>query len=311
MASLDLELGTQLFRLFADPTRVRLLRLLEEQALTVAELTQITQLAQSRISTHLAKLREAGLITDRRTGSSTLYQLDSAGADEVTRQLWQTLRQDLDDAQLSRDRERAGEIVRARQHTQSWADSVAGRMASQYSPGRGWEATTHALVELIALGDVLDIASGDGVLAELLARRAKSVSCADLSEAVVKAGQTRLRDYKNVSFHRADMHKLPFAAGRFDVVFLLHALTYTRTPQAVLKEATRMLKPGGRLVLATLRKHAHEANVAAYDHVNLGFELAEIRDWLRKAGLNVSYCAVSSREPRPPYFEVITASAQR
>ncbi len=311
MPSLDLELSTQICRLFADPTRLRLLRLLEDQALTVAELIQITRLAQSRISTHLAKLREAGLITDRRTGVSTLYALDTAQAGEVTRQLWQILQQDLDDAQLARDRERAREIVHARTHTQSWADSVAGRMETQYSPGRTWEATTHALIELIALGAVLDIASGDGVLAELLARHAKSVTCVDLSEAVVNAGRKRLTGYKNVTFHQADMHQLPFKEQGFDTVFLLHALTYTRTPQAVLKEAARMLKPGGWLVLATLRKHRHEANVAAYDHVNLGFEPGEIKDWLRKAGLKTAYCGVSSREPRPPYFEVITASAKR
>ena len=311
MAALDIDLATQIFRLFADPTRIRLLRLLEDQALTVAELTQITRLAQSRISTHLARLREVGLVSDRRSGGSTLYQLDTAQAGGVTRALWQALRQDLDDAQFTRDRERAAELIQARARTQSWADSVAGRMASQYSPGRTWEATTHALMELISLGDVLDIASGDGVLAELLAGHARSVSCVDLSEAVVAAGRKRLAQHGNVSFHQADMHALPFEGQRFDVVFLLHALTYTRTPQAVIKEAARMLRKNGRLILATLRKHKHEASVAAYDHLNLGFEPAEIREWLRRAGLKASYCAVSSREPQPPYFEVITASATK
>jgi ArsR family transcriptional regulator len=182
-------------------------------------------------------------------------------------------------------------------------------MERQYSPGRTWEAMSRALIELLDLGAVLDIASGDGVLAELLARRAASVTCLDYSQTVIAAARKRLAAQGNVDFQVGDMHALPFAAARFDQVFLLHALTYSHTPATALAEAARVLRPGGRLTLATIARHEHAATVAAYDHVNLGFEVEQIATWLRAAGLTVHDCALRAREPQPPYFRLITASA--
>lgn len=288
-----------------------MLILLDDQALSVAELTQITGLAQSRISTHLGKLREAGLVQDQRLGTSTLYTAITVDKDSFIRKLWLTLRDGLDDEQLARDQEKARELVRSRDAGKSWADSVAGRMESQYSPGRTWEATTRALMELIDLGEVLDIASGDGVLAELLARHARKVVCMDISHAVIEAARKRLRGYDNVDFHEGDMHNPPFEDRSFDQVFVMHALTYTRKPKQVIQQAARLLRPGGRLILATLAKHRHEATVAAFDHVNLGFTVDEISVLMENAGLAVNYCAVSSRETKAPYFEIITASGTR
>lgn len=307
---MNLEDSTQLCRLFADGTRLRLLLLLEEQALSVAELTRITELAQSRVSTHLGKLREAGLVKDRRAGTSVLYRLDTDNTSDSTRELWQTLRQHLDERELERDRERVREILRNRDHNQTWADSVAGRMKTQYSPGRTWEATTRALLHLLQLGDVLDIASGDGLLAELLSAQAKTVTCLDLSAAVVKAGQRQLASRGNVSFHQGDMHALPFENNSFDSVFLMHALTYTDNAGQVITEAARVLRPGGQLVLATLKQHSHQATVADYDHVNLGYSVKQLDALVKDAGLKLVEINDSLREARPPYFEVITLFAQ-
>ncbi len=311
MDTLTLDQGTQLCRVLADPTRLRLLMLLEFQELTVAEMTQVTQLAQSRVSTHLGKLREAGLVVDRRNGSSVHYSIDTHSIPEAAQFLWSALRKNVEDTQVERDRERAREIVRARQLRQTWAESVAGRMESHYSPGRTWEATARALIGLLELGDVLDCGSGDGVLAELLSHRARSVTCLDVSETVVDAGRQRLSHLGNVSFHQGDMHALPFGEDAFDQVFLMHTLTFTREPLRVLQEAARVLRHGGRVVATTLKRHGHEATVAAYDHANLGFEASDLQHLLEEAGLTVEFCEVTSREPRPPYFEVVTAQARR
>ncbi len=305
----SLDDSTQLCRLFADNTRLRILILLDEYALSVAELTRITGLAQSRISTHLGKLRDAGLLQDQRLGTSTLYAAQAIDNDSFARSLWMTLRDGLDDDQLARDRETAEELIRGREAGKSWADSVAGRMETQYSPGRTWETTTRALMELVELGDVLDVASGDGVLAELLARHARKVTCVDVSHTVIEAARKRLREYDNVDFHEGDMHDLPFPDKSFNQVFVMHALPYTKRPETVIQQAARVLRPGGKLILATLAHHRHEATVNAYDHVNLGFTEHEVQTLLEKSGLKVDFCAISSRETRPPYFEVITASA--
>ncbi len=306
---MNLEDSTQLCRLFADGTRLRLLLLLEEQALSVAELTRITELAQSRVSTHLGKLREAGLVSDRRSGTSIVYALNTQNAKDSTRELWQTLRQHLDESELARDLERMREILRQRTHHQTWADSVAGRMKNQYSPGRTWEATTRAIMQLLQLGDVLDIASGDGLLAELLSKHARQVTCLDLSDAVVSAGRRQLAARTNVDFHQGDMHELPFADNSFDTVFLMHALTYTQQAALVLQQAARVLRPQGKLILATLKQHQHQATVAEYDHVNLGYSLEEITDLLTSAGLVLTESS-ELQETRPPYFEVLTVQAQ-
>lgn len=306
---LNLTDSTQLLRLLAEPTRLRLLLLLSEESLTVAEMTAVTQLTQSRISTHLARLREADLVADRAVANANFYQVDIDRWPRDIRPMWGALADQVDDAQINRDRERAAEIVRRRASRGSWAESVAGRMERQYSPGRTWEAMSRALIELLDLGNVLDVASGDGVLAELLSRRARHVTCLDRSAAVIDAARARLADQGNVDFQVGDMHDLPFADNHFDQVFLLHALSYSHDPERALREAARVLAPGGYLTLATIASHEHKATVAAYDHVNLGFEVDQIRCWLQQIGLSIRDCDLRSRETQPPYFRLITASA--
>lgn len=307
--SLSLAASTEWCALLADASRQRLLLLLEAHELSVAELTEITGLAQSRVSTHLARLRSAGLVQDRRVGAQAFYSAAETGGEAGS--LWQSLKVLLDDAQARLDAERAQQLISARKHGQSWADSVAGRMELHYSPGRTWEVTARALAGLIELGDVLDIGSGDGVLAELIAAHARSVSCVDLSNAVVAAARKRLAPLSNVTVQQADMHALPQAERSFDHVFLMHALTYTREPQQALNEAARVLRAGGRLIVSTLNAHKHEAAMQVYDHVNLGLAPARLRRMLESAGLRVEQCEVASRESRPPFFEVVSALATR
>jgi len=308
--TLSLEQTTALCRLLADSSRLRLLLLLEAHELTVAELTKITRLAQSRVSTHLARLQRAGLVQQRREGAAAFYAATATGRDGAAAGVWHLLREQLSDAQARVDREHAAEVIRARKRAQSWAESVAGRMEWHYSPGRTWEATAHALIELLALGDVLDIACGDGVLAELLAGRARSITAADISPTLIAAARERLKGSPNVRLIEADMHELPLEPAQFDHVFLMHALAYTKRPHDVLKEAARLLRPGGRLVVAALNANPHKAIMQAYDHVNLGLAPAALRKLLEQAGLAVESCRVTSREERPPYFEVVTALAR-
>jgi len=309
--SLSLEQSTALCRLLADASRLRLLLLLESQELTVAELTQVTRLAQSRVSTHLSRLRRAGLIQQRREGAAAYYAATAAGRDSAVGGVWTLLREQLTDAQVKVDRERAAEVIRARKRSQTWAESVAGRMERHYSPGRTWEATARALIGLLELGDVLDLACGDGVTSELLAEHARSVTAVDISATLIAAARARLRPYPQVTLLEADMHALPLEAARFDHVFLMHALAYTRRPQDVIREAARVLRPGGKLVIAALNAHPHKATMESYDHVNLGIAPPALRKLLEQAGLAVELCRVTSREERPPYFEVVTALAQR
>jgi len=299
-------------RLFADPTRLRLAHLLDGNELSVAEITQITDLPQSRVSTHLGKLREAGVLRDRRQGASTYYALNDGAMPEPARRLWALVAESRDEALLRSDRLRCQEIVRARNKAKSWPESVAGQMERHYSPGRTWEATLFGLIGFVRLGDVLDAGSGDGAIAALLAPRCRSVTCLDISPAVLRAARQRLRSHNNVSFAPGDVHALPFPDGRFDQVLLLHVLPYARDPALALREAARVLRPGGELVASTLARHQHGDLTAGYGHIHKGFAPRALHAWLqREAGLEVERCEVTSRDKRPPHFSVITAFAHK
>ena len=303
---MDLDGWSTRLKVFADATRVRLLTLLEREELTVAELSAITQLAQPRVSTHLAKLKEAGLVRDRRAGVSAYYRFDEAALDPAQRALWQSIGAGSDDPLLRQDAERVPAVLATRAADQNWADSVAGDMERHYSPGRTWEALARSALPLLAPGDVLDIASGDGVLAELLAPHSRRYVCVDASPRVVAAAAERLRRFPNVEVRAGDMHALPFADGTFDLVVLMHALTYAAKPAQAVTEAARVLKRGGRLLLSSLAKHEHRAVVEAYSHVNLGFGEKDLRKFIDKAGLKVVNSETVTREKRPPHFEVIS-----
>lgn len=306
---MDLEAWSTRLKVFADATRVRLLALLEREELTVAELSAITQLAQPRVSTHLARLKEANLVRDRRAGVSAYYRFDEEHLDPVQRELWRSLRQGSDDPLLRQDAERVASVLANRAADQNWADSVAGDMERHYSPGRTWEALARTALPLLETGDVLDIASGDGVLAELLSPHASRYVCVDTSARVVAAAGERLRRFPNVEVREGDMHALPFKDNSFDLVVLMHALTYSTKPAQAVSEAARVLRKGGRLLLSSLAKHEHRSVVEAYGHVNLGFSEKELRKFAEKSGLEIANSETVTRERRPPHFEVFSLTA--
>lgn len=307
----DLEAWSGVLKTFADATRVRLLALLEGEELTVAELSAITRLAQPRVSTHLARLKDAGLVRDRRAGVSSYYRFDEGALAPAQRALWQALSHGSDDPLLRQDAERVAAVLAMRAADQNWADSVAGDMERHYSPGRTWEALARSALPLLETGDVLDVASGDGVLAELLAPHAHRYVCIDASARVVAAARERLRRYRNVEVREADMHALPFDDASFDLVVLMHALTYAEKPAQAVAEAGRVLRPGGRLLLSSLARHEHRSAVEAYGHANLGFAEKELRRFVEKAGLRVASTEVVTREKRPPHFEVVSLIASK
>ncbi len=294
---------------FADATRVRLLGLLVDGELTVAELTSITELSQSRVSTHLGRLKESGLLRDRRVGTSTYYALREDTMPEEARSLWRLIHGVVGDSVIEGDRKRKKALLRAR--SGSWPDAVAGEMERHYSPGRTWDATARGLLGIARFGDVLDVGGGDGAVTELYLSRSKSVTLLDRSERMVEAARERLAGRPNVRFSLGDMHALPFADASFDEVLLLNVLSYSEQPAQAISEAARVLRPGGRLAVVTLAEHEHEDVTAAYGHVGRGFAPRSLRSLLAKGGLEVELCEVTSRERRKPYFEVLSAFAHR
>ncbi len=308
MANLSATL--ELLSLVGEPTRVRLLALVAEKELSVADLVAITELGQSRISMHLARLRDAGLVSDRRDGAATFYSLNERSMPAGARRVWAFLQSEVHDPQIDKDRQRREALFRARAK-QGWPDAVAGQMEKHYSPGRTWESLARGLVGLISLGDVLDAGGGDGTIAELLAPRARSFMLVDRSPRMIAAACVRLAKVPGVSARVADLHELPFEAGSFDTMLLWNVLTEIERPAEALAEAHRVLRPGGRLAVIVLDAHEHEEIARAYKHQHQGFSPAALRKLLVRPGFTVESCEVTSRERRQPRFRVVTAFARK
>ena len=144
---------------------------------------------------------------------------------------------------------------------------------------------------MLAPGDVLDVASGDGVLAELLAPHSRRYVCIDNSCKVVLAAGERLRKLEQVEVREGDMQALPFDKPQFDLVLLMHALTYAEKPALAIAEAARVLRKGGQLLLTCLAKHEHASAVAPFGHVNLGFTEKELRRFASQGRARRCRCA--------------------
>jgi SAM-dependent methyltransferase len=302
--------AVDVLQLIGEPTRVRLLALLGSHELTVAEIVAVTQLAQSSVSTHLGKLRDAGLVRDRRAGASTYYAVSDT-IPESARKVWELVQGEVRDALLDADRGRGDRAVRARGQGAPWPEAAAGEMERHWSPGRTWESLARALPGLARLGDVVDIGAGDGTVAELYAPRARSWTCVDRSERMCAAARERLRACKHVRVATADAHALPFEAESFDEALCFHVLTHLAQPATALAEVARVLRPGGSLVVVTLDAHEHADATTPFGDAHAGFAPAALRRMLARAGLEVERCAPACLDKRPPHFSVLVAFATK
>jgi ArsR family transcriptional regulator len=303
--------AVDVLQLIGEPTRVRLMALLARQELTVAEIVTVTQLAQSSVSTHLGKLREAGLVRDRKSGASTYYVLHDGAMPASARKVWELVRGEIHDSLLEDDGDRADRVVRAREQESGWPDAVAGEMERHWSPGRTWESLARAMVGLVGLGDVVDVGAGDGTVAQLVARRARSWTCIDHSERMLSAARGRLARTKNVRFLLGDAQELPLRDGSFDTALMLHVLTQIESPARACAEVARVLRPGGTVVVVALDAHDHVDTTGAYGDVHPGFAPSVLRRLLSRAGLQVETCDITSRDARPPCFCAVTAFAEK
>jgi SAM-dependent methyltransferase len=308
--TMTLEVTTDLLSILAEPTRVRLLALLEKGELSVVDIVTVTDLGQSRVSTHLSKLLGAGLLRDRRQGASTLYSIADAMPEQASK-LWELVRTSATGGVVDRDASRLDALLRARRKSEPWHDALAGQMERHYSPGRTWESLARGVLGLLDLGAVLDIGSGDGALAELLAPRARAITCVDKSDKMTLAAKKRLARFGHVEVREANACDLPFTARSFDVVTAFNVLVHLEDPAVAIAEAVRVLKKGGLFAVVTLDAHEERDLAREYGHVHLGLSPASLKRMLGKAGLTALSCAATSRERRPPHLSIVTAFGRK
>jgi SAM-dependent methyltransferase len=300
-----------LWQTLHDPTRLRILALLEEEELSVAELQEILHLGQSRISTHLAHLRRVGLVHPRREGKRTYYSLVKK-LDRETRQILDSAlltltevpsaKGDMASLKLVLEKRRAS----AREHF----NRVAGRLGKSFCPGRTWTEIGPLLAHLIPRVVVADLGAGEGWLSQLLARRAEKVIAVDNSPKMVAFGRTeaKKKGIANLEFRLGDLAEPPIPANSVDVVILSQALHHAANPQQAVTAAAGLLRKGGRLVVLDLNQHHFDPARELYGDHWLGFSEADLREWLNTAGLREIEVQLLAPEAEPPHFQPTLAS---
>ncbi len=304
-------------RLLGDPARVRLLLLLEAEELSVAELQEILGKGQSQISTHLAQLKQAGLVEDRRTGRNIFYRLKagSSGEEDGPAPLLTLLRTTaMEIPEAAEDREALESILSKRSDKmRSYFDSLAGKFGREYLPGRSWKGLAEVLLRLMPAMVIADLGAGEGTFSQLLAQCAQHVIAVDSSEKMVEFGANLAREHgiTNLQFRLGDMESVPLGNAEVDLAFFSQSLHHAPHPERALAEAWRILKPGGRIAILDLVRHQFEEAREMYADLWLGFSEVELRRYLKAADFMNVQTAIVHGESEPPYFETICALGEK
>ncbi|HEV3198158.1 MAG TPA: metalloregulator ArsR/SmtB family transcription factor [Bryobacteraceae bacterium] len=296
-------------RLAADPNRLRILLILEQEELSVAEIQEILAKGQSQISTHLAQLKQAGLVDDRRTGKNAFYR------SKASRELMDLLRQAVNEVpEAEQDRQALRLVLRKRQDTmRRYFDELAGKFGRQYVPGRSWKGIAEAMLKLLPPMVIADLGAGEGTISQLMAQRAKKVIAIDNSEKMVEFGAELAKKHGigNLEYRLGDLEDVPIRSGTVDLAFLSQALHHAVHPERAIAEAWRIIKPGGRIAILDLNRHHFEEAREMYADLWLGFTELEIEKYLKGAGFRNVETAVVYREAEAPHFETLLGTGEK
>ncbi len=298
-------------KILSDPTRLRLLALLMKEELSVAEVQEVLGMAQSRISSQLALLRQAGFVADRREGKKAFYSLCAGLPSRQLALLKAACEAVADSAAFAEDRDNLDRILQKRRRVaEQYFNLIAGRLGKGHCPGRSWEAIGHLALRLVPPIVVADLGAGEGLISQLIAHRAERVWCIDNSPRMVEVGTelARKNGLANLAYKLGDIENVPLPDRSVDLAILSQALHHANHPQTAVNEACRILRPGGQLVVLDLKEHAFEKARELYADVWLGFKESALHGFLKKAGFQKVEVTVVSRETVEPCFETLLAS---
>ncbi len=300
-----------ILKTLSDPTRLRLLALVLREELSVAELQEILGMGQSRISSQLALLRQAGLASDRREGKKAFYSLRTTVAPSALALLRAAVESVAALPELIEDQTNLDRILQKRRRTQEqYFNLIAGRLGKNYCPGRSWEAIGHLALRLTPAITIADLGAGEGLVSQLLAQRASQVWCIDNSPRMVEVG-TELaakNGLANLAYKLGDIENVPLPDKSVDLAILSQALHHAQHPQRAVEEAHRILKPGGQVLILDLAEHTFEKAHELYADVWLGFSESALHGFLKTAGFQHVEVSAVAKETTEPFFETLLAS---
>ncbi len=303
----------QSLRLLADATRLRLLLLLEQAELTVAEIQEILNMGQSRISTHLAQLKRAGLIRDRRAGKNVYYGL---APEEDSQARWREIvaasAREIPESTI--DRTALGLVLRKREdRARDYFNRLAGKFGRSYCPGRSWQGLGNMLLKLLPPMVIADLGAGEGTLSQLLATTAHRVIAVDNSEKMVEYGSGLAREhgFTNLEYRLGDIQTPPIEPASVDLAIFSQALHHANQPARALAGAEQILKPGGRVVILDLLSHGFEQARELYADLWLGFSEVEMHQLLESNGFEQIDVSVVAREEESPHLQTLLATGSK
>ena len=295
----------------SDSTRLRLLALLLKEELSVAELQEILGMAQSRISSQLALLRQAELVSDRREGKKAFYSLRANLPPRQLALLRAACESVAELPESAEDRDNLERILlKRRRVSEQYFNLIAGRLGKNHCPGRSWEAIGHLALKLVPAITVADLGAGEGLISQLIANRAERIWCIDNSPNMVEVGTelAKKNGLANLVYKLGDIERVPLPDKSVDLAILSQALHHATHPQTAVNEAGRILKPGGQLLVLDLKEHAFEKARELYGDLWLGFKESALHGFLKKAGFTKVEVSAVSREDTEPHFETLLAS---
>ena len=273
----------------ADPTRVRTLRLVERQELSVADLCAVLQLPQSTVSRHLKVLSDESWVSARADGTSRLYRLAIDRLEPPARRLWTLVRDETAATPLAEqdDRRLEGVIAERQTRSQAFFASSAGQWDRLRREMYGDRFDLQAFAGLLDAGwTVGDLACGTGQVTTALAPFVRKVIAVDRSRVMLSAARKRLGAAEHVDLRQGTLEALPIDDGILDAAVISLALHYVSDPLAALRETARALRPGGRLLAIDLLEHEREEYRQQMGHVWMGFGRDQMTGWLAQAGFD-------------------------
>ena len=283
----------------SDPTRARLLRLLERTELTVAEMCTTLQLPQSTVSRHLKLLSDDGWAVSRRDGTSNLYRMPNGDMDPAQKKLWNVVKSHSVSASTSdQDDARLEQVIEARRSkSQAFFSSAASKWDRLRAELFGHRVDAWAFAASLPSDAIVgDLGCGTGAVAQTVAPWVEQVIAVDSSAAMMQSARKRLKDLNNIDLRRGELTQLPIEDGTLSHAILILVLPYLTTPQSVFDEAWRVTKPGGKLIVVDMVPHDRSEYREELGHSWQGFPADQIQSWMSLAGWQKSRYALMPPE---------------